>query len=269
MDATVAIIGTGTMGEALLSGVVNAGVVTPERLVCTARRSERCDQIASRYQVSATTDNRQAISGADVVVLAVKPQVVGGLLDRDGDAFSAGQTLVSVVAGVPTSRLETAIPARVGVVRVMSNVGIRVDEAMSVVAPGAHADDNDVDIAEEIFSPVGAVVRLDEEHLDAVTGLSGSGPAYVALLAEAMVDAGVLLGLPREIATRLVVQTMVGTAGLLSTGGRRPGEVREMVSSPAGTTVAGLRELESAAFRGAVLDAVTAAARRSRELAGS
>ena len=268
MDGTLAIIGAGRMGEALLSGLLRSAWVEPTQVICTARREERCDELRGTYGVSATTDNVAALEAADVVVLAVKPQTVHQLLDQVGTSFHAGQTVISVIAGVPTSAIESYLPDEVPVVRVMSNVPVQVDEAMSVVAGGSHATEADLDVAAEILGHVGRVLRLAEEHLDAVTALSGSGPAYFFLLAEAMIDAGILLGLPRDVSTELIVQTMVGSAKMLRDTGRHPVELREMVTSPGGTTIAAIRELEQARVRAAFLNAIEAAKRRSEELAG-
>ncbi|MDP8927718.1 MAG: pyrroline-5-carboxylate reductase [Actinomycetota bacterium] len=267
MDGTLAIIGTGRMGEALLSGLLRSGWLEPGQVVCTVRRRERCSELTRAYSVSATIDNQAAMRGADVVVLAVKPQSLGALLKEDAAAFRAGQTVISVVAGVPTARIEAAIGHDMPVVRVMSNVPVQVDEAMSVVSPGAHASEADLEIAEEILGHVGRVLRLPEEHLDSVTALSGSGPAYFFLLAEAMIDAGILLGLPRDVGTELIVQTMVGSAKMLRDTGRHPVELREMVTSPGGTTIAAVRQLEQARVRAAFLNAIEAAKLRSEELA--
>lgn len=269
VDGTLAIIGVGRMGEALLSGLLRSGWVEPGQVVATARREERCAEVAREHGVRATTDNREAIDAADVAVIAVKPQSVGALLADVGDAFRPGQTIISVIAGVPTSRIEAATPDGVAVVRVMSNVPVQVDEAMSVVSPGAHASDGDLEIAEKILGHVGKVLRLPEEHLDAVTALSGSGPAYFFLLAEAMIDAGILLGIPRDVSTELIVQTMVGSAKMLRDTGQHPVELREMVTSPGGTTIAAIRELEKERVRAAFLAAIEAAKVRSEELASS
>lgn len=267
MDGTLAIIGTGRMGEALLSGLLRSGWIERDQIICTARRRERCDEVARDHGVRATTDNREAIAAADVVIIAVKPQSCAALLADIGDGFHDGQTVISVVAGVPTAMIDAAIGAQVPVVRVMSNVPVQVDEAMSVVSAGAHASDEDLEVAEKILSHVGRVLRLPEHHLDAVTALSGSGPAYFFLLAEAMIDAGILLGLPRDTSTELIIQTMVGSAKMLRDTGRHPVELREMVTSPGGTTIAAIRELEGARVRAAFLNAIEAAKLRSEELA--
>ncbi len=267
MDGSIAIIGVGRMGEALLNGLLRSGSVAADDIVCTARRQERCDEIARNFGVRTGTDNVDAIASADVVVLAVKPQSLPALLAADGHAFRTDHTVISVVAGIPTGAIQDAIPGEVPVVRVMSNVCVQVDEAMSVVSAGTHAGEEDLVVAEEILQHVGEVVRLPEEHLDAVTALSGSGPAYVALLAEAMIDAGILLGIPRDVSTDLILQTLVGTAKMLRDSRMHPVELREMVTSPGGTTIAAIRQLEQARVRAALLNAIEAAKLRSEELA--
>lgn len=268
MEGTLAIIGTGRLGEALLRGLLRSFSVRPEQVVCTARRDRRTAELASTHGVKATGDNREAVARADVVVLGLKPQVLPGVLAEVGEVFHAGQTVISLAAGITTARIESHLPPGVPVVRVMTNTPVLVDEAMSVVAAGAHATDRHVAVAEEILSPVGRVVRMGEEHLDSVTALAGSGPAYLFLVAEAMIDAGVLLGLPREAATELVTQTLLGSATLLRDGERHPVELREMVTSPGGTTSAALRELEAHGVRTAFVEAVAAAKQRAQELSG-
>lgn len=269
MDGTLAIIGTGRIGEALLRGLLRSGWIDRDRIVCTVRREERAEQLAEAHGIRAITDNREAIAAADVVLLAVKPQTILGLVAEVADAFHAGQTVISLAAGTRTSTIEELLPGDVPVVRVMTNTPVQVDEAMSVVSPGGHATDADLETAEDILRHVGRVVRLGEEHLDAVTALSGSGPAYFFLLAEAMIDAGILLGLPRDLSTELIVQTMVGSAKMLRDSGRHPVELREMVTSPGGTTIAAIRELESAGVRAAFLDAIEAAKDRGNQLGGA
>jgi pyrroline-5-carboxylate reductase len=202
------------------------------------------------------------------VLLALKPQTLLTVVHEVADAFRPSHTVISLAAGIRTAAIQDAIPGEVPVVRVMTNTPVQVDEAMSVVSGGTHAKETDLATAEAILSHVGRVVRVAEEHLDSVTALSGSGPAYFFLLAEAMIDAGILLGLPRDLSTDLIVQTMVGSAKMLRDTGRHPVELREMVTSPGGTTIAAIRELEGARVRAAFLDAIEAAKRRGQELAG-
>ncbi len=266
MDGTLAIIGTGRIGEALLRGLLSSAWVRPDQVVVTARREERCAELAREHGVRATTDNAEAVASATVVVLGLKPQTIGGVLAEVGSSFHSGQTVISVAAGTTTAFIESYLAADVPVVRVMTNTPVQVDEAMSVISKGAHATEDDLEVAEKILSHVGRVVRLSEEHLNSVTALSGSGPAYFFLLAEAMIDAGILLGLPRDVSTELIVQTMVGSAKMLRDAGKHPVELREMVTSPGGTTIAAIRTLESAKVRAAFLDAIEAAKIRGDEL---
>lgn len=268
-DLTLAIIGTGRLGEALLRGLLRSNWVQPHQVICTARREERVHDLQSTHGVRATLDNAAAIAEADVILVALKPQ---SLLDVVGDAahaFHAGQTVVSMAAGTTTASIEALLPDAVPVVRVMTNTPVQVDQAMSVVAAGAHAGDADCKVAEDILRHVGKVIRLDERHMNSVTALSGSGPAYFFLLAEAMIDAGILLGLPRHVSTELILQTMVGSARMLTDSGMHPVELREMVTSPGGTTIAAIRTLESAGVRAAFLDAIEAAKHRGEELSGA
>lgn len=268
MDGTLAIIGTGRIGEALLRGLLRSAWVEPEQVVCTDATEARCDELRRAHGVHATTDNHDAVTRADVVLIALKPQVLLATIAEAGAAFRPEQTVISVAAGITTASIQDAIPGEVPVVRVMTNTPVQVDEAMSVLSGGTHAADRDLDLAEAILGHVGQVIRMDEGYLDAVTALSGSGPAYLFLLAEAMIDAGILLGLPRDISTQLIVQTMVGSAKMLRDTGRHPVELREMVTSPGGTTISAIRTLESARVRAAFLDAIEAACERSVELAG-
>jgi pyrroline-5-carboxylate reductase len=268
MEGTLAILGTGRMGEALLGGLLRSGWIDPAQIRCTVRRPERARAIAERYGVQADTDSAAAAAAADVVVIAVKPQNIRDLLVDVGPKIHEGQTLISVAAGVRTSVIDELIPGDTPIVRVMSNVPVLVDEAMSVIAPGRFAGQEHLRVAEDILAHVGRVVRLPEEQLDAVTALSGSGPAYFFLLVEAMIDAGILLGLSRDVATELIIQTMVGSAKMLRDTGRHPVELRESVTSPGGTTIAAVRVLEEERVRAAFLNAIEAAKRRSQELAG-
>ena len=269
MEGTLAILGTGRMGEALLSGLLRSGLVTPDRVLCTTHSAERARVIGDTYGVTAGTDNAAAAAAADVVLLAVKPQNMSDLLEEVAQAITPAKTVISVAAGVTTALIEAALADGVPVVRVMSNTPVQVDEAMSALSPGRSATAEHLKIAEGVLGHVGRVIQLPEEHLDAVTALSGSGPAYFFLLAEAMIDAGILLGLSRDISTELVIQTMVGSAKMLRDTGRHPVELREAVTSPGGTTIAAIRVLEEERVRAAFLNAIEAAKHRSEELAKS
>ena len=263
----VAILGTGKIGESLLSGLLSDGWREPGEVVVTGRRHERVDELHERHGVDATLSNPEAVAGAALVVVAVKPQDFDVLLGEVGGLLSPEQTVLSVAAAIPTSAIEARITERVPVVRAMPNAPATVHEGIAGICAGAHADDEHLRLAEEALSHLGPVVRVAERYMDAVTAVSGSGPAYFALLAEAMIEAGILLGLSREISTQLVVQTMLGTAKLLRDEHIHPVELREMVTSPGGTTIRAIRELERAGVRAAFLNAIGEAMERSRELA--
>jgi len=260
----IAIIGGGRIGEALLAGLLSAGW---SDIVVTSRRAERVAELAERHGVDATTSNAEAVRGAAIVVIAVKPQDIDALLDDIGPVLVPEQTVISVAAAIRTARIEAKLAEGVPVVRAMPNAPSTVHEGMAGIAPGAHAGDPQLAVAEDVLSHLGRVVRVPEDAMDAITAVSGSGPAYFALLAEAMIEAGLLLGLSREISTTLVVQTMLGTAKQLRDEGMHPVELRESVTSPGGTTIAAIRELEQAVVRAAFLNAIQAAMTRARELA--
>jgi pyrroline-5-carboxylate reductase len=266
-DRTVAFLGGGRMGEALISGLIRSGGRTADEIVVTARREERARELAERHGISATLSNTDAIESAKTLVLMVKPQDMETLLEQIAESVSSDHLVVSFAAGIRTSFVERRLTEMVPVVRVMSNVAVLVDEAMSVVAAGRHAEDKHLAVAEELLRYVGRVLRLKETHLDAITATSGSGPAYFFLLAEAMIEACILLGLSRDVATELIIQTMLGSAKMLRDTGRHPVELREMVTSPGGTTIAAIRHLEEAGVRAAFLNAIDAARQRSAELA--
>jgi pyrroline-5-carboxylate reductase len=267
MSGRIAILGCGRIGESLLSGLLSSEWRKPSEVAVTSRRRERLDELAETYGVTATLSNSEAVAGAELVVLAVKPQDFETLLGEVGPLLGPEQTVLSVAAAVPTSAIERHVAPGVPVVRAMPNAPSTVHEGIAGVCAGAHADDAHLALAEECLSHLGTVVRVSERYLDAVTAVSGSGPAYFALLAEAMIEAGILLGLSREISTQLVVQTMLGTAVLLRDKSMHPVELREAVTSPGGTTIQAIRELEQAGVRAAFLNAIQAAMERSRELA--
>src|ERR671924_1369354 len=263
----IAILGAGKIGESLLAGLLSTGWRKPEEIVVTGRREERMQELAERYGVTATLSNSEAVARAAVVVVAVKPQDFEILLGEVAPVVSPEQTVLSVAAAIPTAAIEQRLADGVPVVRAMPNTPATVHEGVAGVCAGAHADDAHLTLAEEALSHLGSVVRVPERYMDAVTAVSGSGPAYFALLAEAMIEAGILLGLSREGTTQLVVQTMLGTARLLRDEGIHPGELREQVTSPGGTTIRAIQELETAGVRAAFLNAIQAAMVRSQELA--
>ena len=255
------------MGEALVSGLIRSGGRSADEIMVTNRREERSRELAERYGITTTLSNAEAAAWADVLVLMVKPQDMDALLSEIREHVTPDDLIVSFAAGIRTSFVEKRLPDEVPVVRVMSNVAVLVDEAMSVVAAGSHSTEAHLEVAEELLGYVGKVLRLKETHLDSITATSGSGPAYFFLLAEAMIEACILLGLSRDIATELIIQTMLGSAKMLRDTGKHPVELREMVTSPGGTTIAAIRHLEEAGVRAAFLNAIDAARKRSAELA--
>jgi pyrroline-5-carboxylate reductase len=263
----IAILGCGKIGEALLAGLLSTGWRTSNEIVVTGRRDERLAELRERYDVEATNSNAEAVGRAGVVVIAVKPQDFDVLLGEIGGVLSADQVVLSIAAAVPTAKIEGRIAEPVPVLRAMPNTPATVHEGVAGLCAGAHANAEHLAVGEEVLAHVGRVVLVPEEYMDAVTAVSGSGPAYFALLAEAMIEAGILLGLSREISTDLVVQTMLGTAKLLRDEEMHPVELREMVTSPGGTTIRAIHELEQAGVRAAFLNAIQAAMVRSRELA--
>jgi pyrroline-5-carboxylate reductase len=262
----IAVLGTGKMGEALLSGLLRSGVVAPSGVAAAVRRSDRGAQLRDAYGIE-ILNAAEAARRAETLVIAVKPQDMATLLAEISPAVTADKLVISIAAGIPTSFIETRLPADAPVVRVMSNTPVLVDEAMSVISPGSHAGEAHLKRAEELLRPVGKVLRIPESQQDAATALSGSGPAYVYFLVEAMVDAGILLGMPRANALEMVKQAVYGAATMLRESGEHPVILREAVTSPGGTTINAIRELEKHGVRAAFLAAIEAARDRGRELA--
>jgi pyrroline-5-carboxylate reductase len=266
-ERRIAVLGAGKIGEALIAGLLSSEWRAPGDIVATGRRPERLAELHERYGVRTTLSNPDAAARAALVVIAVKPQDIDQLLTEVAGIVEPEQTVLSIAAAIPTSRIERTLHAGVPVVRAMPNTPSVVHEGMAGVCAGTHADEEHVRLAVDALGHLGAVVRVAEPYMDAVTAVSGSGPAYFALLSEAMIEAGILLGLSREISTQLVIQTMLGTAKQLRDESMHPVELREMVTSPGGTTIAAIRELETAGVRAAFLNAIQAAMTRSRELA--
>jgi pyrroline-5-carboxylate reductase len=261
---TIALLGGGKIGEALLSGLLR-GERAPGDISVSEKHPERAAYLGETYGVR-VVDVAAAVKSADTVLLAVKPQDIDPLLDEITPALEPRHLVVSVAAGVTIRHIEQRLPEGTAVVRCMPNTPALVDQAMTAVAGGTHASEEQLALAESLLGAVGRVVRVPESQLDAVTALSGSGPAYFFFLVEAMIDAGILLGLPRVLAAELIVQTAVGAATMLRDSGEHPVQLREAVTSPGGTTIVAIRELEAHGVRAALLAAIEAAAARSREL---
>jgi pyrroline-5-carboxylate reductase len=262
---TVAVLGAGVMGETVVSGLLRAGR-PPTDLLMTVRRSERGDELRERYGVDVVS-NVEAATKADTLVLVVKPQDMPDLLDEIAPAVRPGQLVMSLAAGITTETIESRLAEGVAVVRVMPNTPALVDEGMSAISRGSHCDEAHLVEAEQLMGATGRVIRVPEKQQDAVTAISGTGPAYLFFVVEAMIEAGVHLGLPRSTATELVIQTMVGSAKLLRETGEHPTVLRERVTSPGGTTAAAIRQLEEHKVRAAFMVALESARDRSRSLA--
>jgi len=260
----VAVLGAGVMGETLVSGLLRAGR-RPSDLLLSERRPDRAEELRERYGVD-VVGNVEAATKAGTLLLVVKPQDMGELLEEIAPHLSPTTMVVSLAAGITTSYVEARLPDGAPVVRVMPNTPALVDEGMAAVSRGSHCDEPHLREAEELLSSVGKVLRVPEQQLDAVTAVSGSGPAYLFFVVESMIEAGVHLGLPRTTASELVVQTVVGSAKLLRETGEHPTVLREQVTSPGGTTAAAVRELEDHKVRAAFLTALEAARNRSRDL---
>src|SRR5262245_41283373 len=260
----ISILGAGKMGEALLSGMLRAGVA-PSGVIAAVRRPDRAEALRDSYGIEVTAAG-EAADKAQTLVITVKPQDMAGLLEEIAPHVRADQLVISVAAGIPTRFIESRLGSEVAVVRVMSNTPVLVDEAMSVISAGRHAGEQHLRRTEELLRAVGKVLRIPESQQDAATALSGSGPAYVYFLVESMVDAGILLGMSRASALEMVKQAVFGAATMLRESGEHPVILREAVTSPGGTTISAIRELERHGVRAAFLAAIEAARDRGREL---
>ncbi|GAA4877643.1 pyrroline-5-carboxylate reductase [Serinicoccus chungangensis] len=260
----IALLGAGVMGSTLAAALIRSGH-DPDDLVLSDRVTARAEQVATQHGTRHDAP-AAAAAAADVVVLAVKPQDMAALVAEIRDHVRPDALVVSIAAGITTEFLERRLPEGTSVVRVMPNTPALVDQGMSAMSPGRHCTEEQVERARTLMGHVGRVVVLDEGHQDAVTAISGSGPSYIFYVVEAMIEAGVLLGLPRDTSTELVVQTLYGAATMIRETGTHPTVLREQVSSPGGTSVAALRALEDHKVRAAFLTAMEAAARRSHEL---
>jgi pyrroline-5-carboxylate reductase len=266
-EKKIGIVGGGKMGGALIEGIISRGMVGASALTVADMDKNRLAELAKAYNVRVTADNREAVRGADLVILSVKPQNMAEVLA--GLAGAAPTALfISIAAGISTAFIEERLGKGVRVVRVMPNLPALIGEGAAALAPGAFATKADLTLARRIFTAIGIAVEVEESLMDAVTGLSGSGPGYVFLIIEALVDAGVRVGLTGDVALQLAAQSLLGAARLCLKGGRSPAELREMVTSPGGTTLAGLKVLGKGRLRETLIAAVEAATHRSAELGG-
>ncbi len=262
----IGIIGGGKMGEVILNGLVSRGLAPAGAIVVSDAVAERLKDLKKVYGVQVTTDNKKAARHGNIVILAVKPQNMAEVLEEIAGVVGKEKTVISIAAGIPTRFIEARLGGGCRVIRVMPNTPALIGEGATALASGEKATAQDLDAAGQIFDAVGITVVLNEELMDAVTGLSGSGPAYGFLIIEALADAGVRMGLGREIALKLSAQTMLGAAKLCLESGKHPAELKDMVISPGGTTIAGLKALEEGKLRATVMAAVEAATLRSKEL---
>jgi pyrroline-5-carboxylate reductase len=265
MTRTIGFVGAGNMAEAMIRGLLRGQDFAPGQIRASGPREERVNELREKYGIDATTDNHRAAS-AEIVVLSVKPQIMSRVLDDVAKTISADALVISIAAGVPVSIIQGRLAAGTRVVRAMPNTPALVDAAATAIAGGEHARDSDLADAKKIFDAIGLTVILDESQMDAVTGLSGSGPAYVFLILEALSDAGVKVGLSRRTSQLLAAQTLLGSAKLLLETNEHPGRLKDMVTSPGGTAITGLHTLEHGGVRTTLMNAVEAATRRSREL---
>ena len=262
----IGFIGAGNMAEALIRGLVRGGHIPAVHVLASAPRRPRLDALRAAYGIDVTLDNREVAAAAEILVLSVKPQILPKVLREIADQVRPNALAISIAAGVGTEAIETALGETVRVVRAMPNVPATVGAGATAIAAGSRAGEADLDTARAIFDAVGITVALDEGHLDAVTGLSGSGPAYIFLILEALADAGVKVGLSRRDAQRLAAQTVMGSAKLLLDTDEHPGKLKDMVTSPGGTAIAGLHTLEEGGLRTTLINAVETATKRAREL---
>ena len=265
-DRTLGFLGAGNMAGALIKGLLHAKVSAPGQILASDAKTDRLELLSKTHGIRTTLDNHVLVKESDVIVLAVKPQVVDKVLAQIGGEVRPGQLVISVAAGVPIAALEARLPAGVKVVRAMPNMPAIALAGATAIAGGEHAGEAEIEVARALFEAVGRVVVLDETLLDAVTGLSGSGPAYIMLIIEALADGGVKVGLHRDTALLLAAQTVFGSAKLLLDTGEHPGRLKDMVTSPGGTAIAGLHTLESGALRKTLIDAVESATNRSATL---
>ena len=265
-EKSVLLIGGGNMGSALLRGIIQSGLAPARKITVIDILTDRLEELRSLHGVRTDVAPGPHVAAADVIILAVKPQILGQVIGAIRDSVSPNQLIISILAGIESTRIRDSLGKNNPVIRVMPNIAATVDAAASAVAGCDPATEEHYQVAETLFGAVGIVVRVEEKLLDAVTGLSGSGPAYVYTVIEALCDGGVHMGLPRDVAMKLAAQTVLGAARQVQESGDHPAVLRDRVTTPAGTTAAALRELEDRGLRAALMSAVAAATARSREL---
>lgn len=263
----IGIIGVGTIGSTLVETLVRKEIAPPDHIIGSTAHEESAEKVAKEYKIQATTDNRQVVKGSEVIILAVEPQMIEGVLDGISNSFTPGQLVISVAAGITTEYIESKIDREIPVVRSMPNTAITVNEGATVMVAGAFAEEEDLELASQIFEPVGLVeIVKDEKLMDAITGFSGSGPAYGYLIIESLIEAGVRVGLPRDRATKLAAQSLVGAAKMVLEREEHPAKLKDMVTTPAGVTVDAIMKLEEGGVRVAFFKAIEEAAEKSGRL---
>jgi len=263
----IGFIGSGNMGEALISGLIVSESAIAENIICSDVREEQLQSLEEKFGVRTTTDNNQVVTWSDIIIYAVKPQMMAAVLRETADCLDMSKIIISIAAGVPMAAIESCLNKDLRLIRVMPNVAVSVKEGAAAIAAGNNAKEEDIQLAMSIFNSVGKSVFLNENYLmDAVTGLSGSGPAYIFLIVDALADAGVKVGLARQDAIALAIQTVLGSAKMLEETKAHPGQLKDMVTSPGGTAIAGLHTLEKGGLRTTLINAVEAATLRSQEL---
>lgn len=267
LNSSIGFIGGGNMAEAIVKGLL-AGGMAPRNILVSDPVLDRRAHLGSSMQIKTTDDNAEVIAASDLVVLAIKPQMAANVLTGLEGIVTPQKLVISIMAGISTTFIEESLQNGTKVVRAMPNTPALVQAGATAICPGRRATADDLELARELFNLVGTVVTVNERQMDAVTGVSGSGPAYAYSFIEALADAGVKNGLPRDIAVNLAVQTVLGSAKLVQESGEHPAVLRDRVTSPGGTTIAALHALENGRFHGLVMDAVDAAVKRSKELAG-
>jgi pyrroline-5-carboxylate reductase len=265
-NKTVGFIGTGNMGEALIHGLLHGHLCRPEQIICSDVRPERLKAIREASGVRGTSHNVEVVKQADIIILSVKPQIMKQVIEEITKYLDLSKLIISIAAGVPLETIESCAQKELKLVRVMPNICVSVREGASAIAAGKHIHKEDLMIAKAIFDSVGKSLFIEENLLDAVTGLSGSGPAYIFLMIDALADAGVKVGLSRSDSLILASQTVLGAAKMLIETGEHPGKLKDMVTSPGGTAIAGLHTLEEGGVRTTLINAVEVATQRSKAL---